>query len=165
MKPVYGRTTVFSVPHAALAAGLINPPDTGALSWPALLAAIKAKWGRSPDAFLRDAAKAGISTDSVRAAAAALPPALIGWPRHASLKKSDSTFGLCPDLALTLAVHSHRAGNLILRSREPDFSWNGLLGGMLEVDRSIDKAPTLRSGPWSCFQWEDDLEVSHECTT
>lgn len=163
--PVYGRTTVFSVPHAALAAGLIEPPDTGALSWLALLATAKAKWGRSPDAFLRDATIAGVSIDSVRVAASVISPALIGWPRSAALKKDDNAFGLCPDLALTLAVLSHRAGNLIIRSREPDFSWALLFGGMFEVDGQIEKAPCLRSKPWSRFQWEGDSEVSHECTT
>lgn len=165
IRPVFGRTTVFSIPHAALAAGLLDPPMSAALSWESLMGAAKSKWGRSAEEFLRDAANAGVTMASVRGAASRLPHALIGWPRQIGLKKSDSTFGLCSDLALTLAVMSHRAGNLILRSRQPYFSWVGLFGGIFEVDEPISRAPLLSSEPWSGFRWEDEQEVSHEYTT
>ncbi len=164
LTPIFGRTTVFSVPHAALAAGLFDPPTSSALSWGMLMAAIKVKWGRSSESFLRDAACAGVTMDRVRIAASGLPPGLIGWSRPASIKKSETPFGVCSDLVLTLAVLSHRAGNLILRSREPDFSWTRLFGGMYEVNERMEVAPTFYDKPWSIFQWKTDREASHECT-
>lgn len=165
VQAVFGRTTIFSIPHAALAAGLLDPAESGALSWETLMGAAKLKWGRSAEGFLRDVAKAGITPASVRSAASKLPHALFGWPRQIGLKKSDRTCGLCSDLSLTLAVMSHRAGNLILRSRQPDISWAGLFGVMLEVNEPLGKAPLLSSKPWSGFRWEGEQEVSHECTT
>lgn len=165
VRPVFGRTTVFSIPHAAVATGLLELPRSGALTWDVLMEAAKARWGRSADRFLRDAAKAGISMASVREASLKLPHALLGWPRQAGLLKRDKTFGLCSDLALTLAVMSKRAGHLVIRSRKPDFGWGILFGDPFEADEPLISAPLLSNEPWSGFHWDDEPEVSHECTT
>jgi hypothetical protein len=156
VKPIFGQTTVFSIPHAAVAAGLLKPPHSKVLTWPVLMDLVRATWRRSPEAFLRDAADAGATMDRINMAASILPQAIIGWPRVDSMKKHDRTFGVCSDLPLTLAAVSRRAGDLVIRSREPDFSWGGLFKGMIEVDLRLEEAPVLSLKPWSAFSWEED---------
>lgn len=165
IKPVYAMTTVFSLPHAALAEALLDLPPAGRpLGWQALIEAARAKWRSSSERFLTDVHRISGKNRSVRAFTPDLPAGIIGRFHTKGIQKPDMLIAFCPDLTLTLAVLSHRAGDFFLRSREPDYSWRNLFGGMYEVDEPVEGARPLDRRPWSRFLWEADKEALHEHT-
>jgi len=156
IKPIFGRTTGFSLPHAALAMGLLDPPPCDRpLSWQALIEAARAKWGSSAERFLTDVHEIyGKKCRKTYGFIQDLPAAIIGRFHSKGIQAPHKHITLCPDLRLTLAFLSHRAGDFFLRSREPDYSWRNLFGGMFEVDEPVEPARLLDEPPWSRFCWE-----------
>ena len=154
IQPLLGRTTVFSVPHAALACGMLELAENTPATWENVLAAARAKWGRSAKALFDEAAEHGANSEFVDNAGAVLPLATIIW-RWDQKRASRTDFGLCSDLALTISFFGRRIGNLCLDRRpHRDLSWSNLFSGMFEVNGAFEGAPSLNRPPWSQFTWE-----------
>jgi len=157
LMPVYGQTTIFSLPHACLAAGLLDDVGTGQpLNWSVLLQRAQAKWQCAEDCFLSDAAKLGISPRSVERRARAQRGAIIGWQPAGLLgtPTDEMRFGICPDLELTVAVLSCCISDIFFSARAPDFSWATLFGRAFACDDDLGPAPALDQAPWQQYAWE-----------
>ncbi len=152
--PVAGKTTLFSLQHACLAAGMledirkrksVDSINCDANSW---LDWVNQKWQRSIDNFFADAASLGVTKETVNNKASELQGAIIGWKPWVKFCRC-----ICPDLNLTLAILSRRINDIFISYREPDYSWDNLFGQYFEIDDNRILAPDLESEPWSKFKW------------
>jgi len=152
LAPVYGQTTVFSLPHACLAAGLLtNVEKDQPLQWSILMKLAQERWEGSPQQFLKEAEKVGVNETSIDAHAKKYKGVVIGWSGPST--GQGHPFGICPDIGTTVTVLSRRVGDLFVSSRDPDYSWQSLFGSPFEVDEHLCEAPDLKSPPWSGFKW------------
>jgi hypothetical protein len=157
IKPVYGRATIFSAPHACLAAGLIGEElsEGQVVNWEHLKELADTKWDHSVDRFLADAKTLGVNSKSQVGNGDALRGAIIGWTFSDTPISSLTVkeWGFCSDLDLTLAILSRRVGDIFIGAREPDLSWDTLFGSCFAVDEELGPAPDLLSEPWNRFKW------------
>lgn len=149
--------TVISLPHACLAAGLLDDVRNGeALNWLVLGDFVAKKWQDSADNFLADLEKIGITKESVDRKVQNLKGSIIGWTGWKDKQIGHaltSEFGICPDLTITLGVLSRRIADIFIPSREPDFTWNTLFGSSFEIDDDFCPNFTLEDDPWRAYQW------------
>lgn len=157
IKPVHGSITVFSMPHACLAAGLIGKdvPDEQVLNSEVLSGLAERKWDCSVERFLDDAKKLGVDTERAISKIGPQQGATIGWTSDGTeLSRSLAReTGVCPDLGITLAVLSRRVGDIFIGAREPDLNWETLFGSSFAVDEGLGPAPDLLSEPWNRYRW------------
>lgn len=156
VEAVHGRTLIFSVPHACLAAGLLKARKGLSADWQAVLELAFTQWQGDPQLFLSDAARMGITCESVNCRAASLSGAIIGWQSKRLDKGNKSqgvAHGICADLEMTLAIVSRRVGDIFIAKRDPDYGWNALFGSPFECDEDLGPAPSKDCEPWDRFQW------------
>ena len=157
--PAGGQPVIFSMPHACLAAGLIEPVGADLRDWQALARRCYEKWGmeNGTGSLLHGLAGSGITMERVDARAENIRGALIGWAAYhgddqtAKLKEylERRRAGFCDDLELTLAVLSRCVAGLFLPRRSPDYSARTLfLPPFCVCDRRFT-APTLKQAPWA----------------
>ncbi len=155
LPPIQGRITLFSVPHAAHAAGLLDiPGGKNFPGWADFLNSAKEKWSGSAEIFFQDIESQGITPETIEQAIRGLPAALIGWSAPRLVEKNVVRASICTDLTLTLALFSRRAGDLFIRRREPDFSWANLFGGIFKVQEIIEPLADIQTEPWKRLLWE-----------
>lgn len=156
VRPIHARTTIFSLPHACLAAGLFEVRPGVTVNWQAVSDIVTERWKGDSELFLSDAVRVGVSRDSAERRAAGFRGAIIGW-RSTSLKSGSrshgAAHGICADLEMTLTILSRRVGDIFIANREPDYGWNALFGSPFECDEDLGPAPNKQSEPWSRFQW------------
>ena len=157
--PVFGPTTVVSLRHACLAAGLFDDVrGDRRLNWGVLGELATEKWARSAQRFLADAARVGAGAEQADAALSGIKGAVIG--RSEPVRKEDSgpdgPFGICPDLNLSLGVLARRVGGLFIASRPPAYDWGTLFDEVLHLDDDLVPAVPLTEAPWSGFAWDFD---------
>lgn len=153
---LHSTTSVFSLPHACLAAGLLKPAAGASLNRPALTKLTEKKWKKNVNLFLADAGRIGITEDSVHKAGENMSGACIGWDARLYVPGHDMIQGYCPDLNLVLAILSRRTGNIFFAARKPDFGGHTLFQDPFEVDEDLGPAPSLDQAPWSKFKWIRD---------
>lgn len=164
IRPVHERVTVISLPHACLAAGLLETESKRrSVDWCRLAHLVQDKWAGSVERFLLDAGTAGATFDRADAVAAALHGAVIGWAGPDSPSSpAAAPFGVCPDLNLTLAILGRRVANMFVAARTPDYSWSALFGSTFAFDDDLCEAPLLADQPWSRFRWAADFRGDSE---
>lgn len=157
IKPVHGRTTVFSLPHACLATGLIGGevPQGQSINWQVLTAMVEKKWNHSVDRFFEDVKRLGFKKENFENGKFNYKGAIIGWSglqaRLTPAKLKDLV--VCPDLDLTMTIVSRRIGDIFIAAREPNFSWETLFGSSFAIDEDLGSFPDLLSEPWDRFKW------------
>lgn len=156
IEPIHEKTLVFSLVHACLASGLIDPKlsNKKALSWTEMSQFAISKWDRSVEKFFLDAQRVCVTKTSIAEATAGIHGAVIGWTcadgNH--FHQSAGNRGICSDLNFTLAVLSCRIADLFIPYREPDFSWETLFGSCFEIDEALSPAPEILKAPLDQFQ-------------
>ena len=156
MVPVCGRTTIVSLAHACLAAGLMEDVrDGGKVNWEILGDLSQQKWRGRIEAFFADAQQAGISpqaadrwADTVKGAVIGWTMARIGWPGCCN-----GPFGVCTDANMALAILGRRVGDIFFANRNPDYCWEALFGTAFAFDEDIVQAASLKRDPWKRFKW------------
>jgi hypothetical protein len=155
--PVFGKTTVISLPHACLAAGLLDDVQAKSpVNWSILLQLAQQKWERSAERFLADAARVGVTPESVAQRARSLRGAIIGWTATDRKRTNGARerFGICADLELSTALLACRIGDIFISARAPDCSWDALFGTVFECDADLGPAPELNEAPWQQYPWK-----------
>jgi hypothetical protein len=157
IKAVNNRTTVFSLPHACLAAGLLGEglKQLEVSDWHCLQELANEKWGQSMERFFSDLKSLGVTSETVVLKSIWTQGAIIGWsfPGEAPIRPRMGLLRICPDLDLTLAVLSKRVADIFISTRDPDFRWDNLFGSGFEIDEDVIQAPDLFSDPWKRFKW------------
>ena len=154
--PVHGRTTIVSLPHVCLAAGLLdNVGKDSAVNWPILSELARKQWEGMTAAFLADIERAGISLESADAWAGTMKGAVVGWTEACSRSVSPSRvpFAICTDASAALAILSRRVGDIFIPNRRPNYDWETLFGTAFGFDEDIVPSADLKTRPWSGFSW------------
>jgi len=154
--PVHGQTSIISLPHACLAAGLLETAGVRqTLSRSSLSMLAQEKWQGSVDRFFNDAARLGVDQRSAGRRARDLGGAIIGWhPAGCQGTPDDEVrLGICSDLNLTVAVLSCCVDYIFISTRVPDFSWAALFGKAFACDDDLGPAPALDQAPWRQYLW------------
>ena len=159
IKPVTGKVTVISLPHACLAAGLFDDrmSQDVVLEWAVLAELCKERWDSSIERFFSDAEKIGITKTTADQSVSGLRGALIGWTGDNIINRGYS-IGVCPDMNSVLGVLSRRVGDIFISSRAPEYTWDNLFGSPFEVDEDIFPAPVLSDEPWIKYRWNSSGE-------
>lgn len=166
IRPIHGRTTVVSLPHACLAAGLLEDVRNGGkVNWPTLCGLVQRKWKGDAKLFLADAARAGCTCESSGAKVAHLAGAIIGWAGATADGRTPGAryaFDVVPELDTAVGILSRCVGNLFVAARDPDYSWDRLFGAAFEFDDDAVPAADFAGEPWARFEWALGGEVKRE---
>lgn len=162
IRAAHGKVTVVSLRHACLTAGLLEDVRRGSpVSWTVLGDLVRRKWNGSVEHFLKDASGIGVSLHAADRCAEGLLGAIIGWTAgdEQVSQPVGGSFGIIPDINLSLAILGRRTSDVFVASRLPDYSWDALFANGFECDDRIGDAPGLREKPWSGFEWSRGAEA------
>jgi hypothetical protein len=157
MAPVHGSTTIVSLPHACLAAGLLTDAcDGSVVNWPILTELARKQWEGRVERFLGDAEEAGISPEEADRWAGAKKGAVIGWaePYLRSTDTGRIPFQICTDGNAALAILGRCVGDIFFADRQPDYGWEVLFEHVFAFDEDLAEAAGLECEPWTRFEWD-----------
>ena len=158
LKPVYGKMTVVSLPHACLASGLLDDVhDGGPVNLPVLLALVEKKWGGDVDRFFADAGRVGVSRADSGDSELDCAEVIIGWAgadRRGLCHSDKGVFGIVADPCLAVAILARRVGDMYFGFRPPSYDWDSLFGIPFEFDEDVGPAPKLSEQPWASHEWK-----------